>query len=156
MLACRSRGGHQGQRADDLAHRGEQVPLGVLVRLGDHGPVQVEQDPVHREGGLEAFEKLPLQGLVRRLLDGSRRDGEGPQQGNELDSQLRGPVDETARDGAGPGEGVEDALPGLVRPLLEALQGGGNLGKGVGLVADAAGGDAHGGASFSRSLSRWW
>ena len=64
-------------RADDLARPGEQIALGVVIAVRDHGAVQAEQRDIDRHGHTQLTEDLVAQALVGAARDEACRLGPG-------------------------------------------------------------------------------
>ena len=65
--------------SDDRANALEQVAFAIVVTVGDHGAMHVDQHGVERHCGLHPGEDLVTEALVHRAHGGSRRGGEGAQ-----------------------------------------------------------------------------
>ena len=114
--------------------------------LRHHGAVEIEVDRVDPLRPFEILQNLardPLEGVLRHLR---RRLGRGPGERLQLMPQRAGLVSETGNGDVHPGHGLEQTLPSAQRRPATAFGEGpiGGLGRreGVGLVLEAADGDA--------------
>ena len=67
----------QNIRPDDLTDAREEITLGVLVAIGDHGAVQAKHNTVHRQGGAQLVEDFVAQILVGPAVHQAGRIGPG-------------------------------------------------------------------------------
>ena len=126
-------------RADDLAHALGEVGLAVVIPIGDHCPVQEQQDDIERTGGPQAFEQFIPERFVGGAGRCASRLGEGVQAKREIPTLIGGhalpgadgiPAEDAGQVVEGPGDG-------------EVGQAGGDGREGVGFGGDAATEDAH-------------
>ena len=81
-------GHHRGCRADQRAHRADQVALRVADVLGRGGAVQRQQYAIHRQRRLQPLEDFALQLLVGVPCERAAGAGAGVQQGHRRQAPL--------------------------------------------------------------------
>jgi hypothetical protein len=138
---------HRHIGTDDPAHGLQDVPVSIVIDLGDHGAVQGEEDPVERtfrHGPPQPIAKQPGQLLdrLRRHQTGRRRpDGED---WYEVEPLSRCSGDETAELGVGASGGLNDVLAKLDPGRREGRKIRLDRGEGTGFVRDLGRGNAKG------------
>ena len=137
---------HGDLPADDVAHPCENLALAVLEVIGHHGAVQVEKDRVEGTVASEILGQHAGDPLERVPGDKGRGFGRGPQQRHELVTVVAGGLDESLEAQVQTRDGIEHRrAPGQAGPCVvqfEIREGRDIRGEGVGLVLEAADGDA--------------
>ncbi len=134
-----------GVGAGEFAHAGEGVAFAVLVAVGDHGAVHVEEDDVERQGGLDVGEDHVAQFLVDVAQRGAGGLGGGADAFDDFVSVGFGEGTIFDEGGVAPGGGVL-AGAGAVPVALahEGVAAGGDGGEGVGFGGEGGDQDFHG------------
>ena len=89
-------GANEHIRSDDIAHAGEEIALGILVAVGDHGAVQTKHDSIDRKCCAQLVEDLVAQALIGQAIDEAGRVCPGGRSLDQFETPLRG---EPAADG---------------------------------------------------------